>query len=368
MPATFARILLILIASALSAVPVMAQESDGVAGANKKNRDSLRTVKLLDLADQTRSSERSFYGRVVARDTVDLSFEVGGRLVKFPVREGALLDRSTLVAQLDLEPFKRAVRRARLNLAQAGRALERSETLAADNAVSRADSEDAGTVRELAAVELEQAQENLADATLKAPYDALVASRLTANFTNVRAGTPVVRLHDMSQTHVQIDVPEQLVQRYPDPTAISFFASAGKRFTDVPVKLVEYQTQTASIGQSYRAELLLPAREAPRLLPGASVTVTARLDTDQQGRRVPASAVIADPAGRFQILVFDPSEDDEDVGVVRRRAVEVESPSGDMLVITDLPEDVIVVATGAHLLEDGEEVRRYRGITFGDER
>ena len=39
-------------------------------------------------------------------------------------------------------------------------------------------------------------------ASLEAPFEAMVAERLVANFTTISAGTPIARLHDMSALQV----------------------------------------------------------------------------------------------------------------------------------------------------------------------
>ena len=356
----------------LCVAPVWSQEdaSDDTSARNTATSDAgkLRSVKLLDDSSGPRRLERHFFGQIVARETVDLSFEVAGRLIDYPVREGALLDQSSIVAGLDTQPLERALRRAELNLAQADRTRQRSQSLAADNATSQADADDASTAFDLAEVELADAREALDDATLRAPFDALVAARLTERFTNVTPGQPIVRLHDMSEVRVRVDVPEQLVQRYADPTAIEFVASSGNRFQDVPLELVEYQTQTGAIGQSYTVELLLPELDDMPLLPGASVTVTASVDAPTESRRLPASAVLIGAERDSAVMVFEPEDDTGDVGVLRRRTVSVESTSGQELVTRDLPPELTIVAAGVHLLEDGERVRRYRGVNGEDDR
>ena len=205
------------------AAPSFAQDTDVLTPSG--DVAPIRAVKLIQAGGEAAALERVFFGQVAARETVDLSFEVGGRLTMFDAQEGQFLDQGVQIAAMDLAPFERAVERATLQLAQANRDLTRAQTLVQSNAASATQAENVETVRDLAAVSLREATDALADATLAAPFRALVASRLTPNFANVTPGQPIVRLHDMSEVRVEIDVPERLFQSLSDVDAISFVGS-----------------------------------------------------------------------------------------------------------------------------------------------
>lgn len=109
----------------------------------------LSSVKLLSPEDAASGIVRHLFGRIAARETVDLSFEVGGRLVMLPVVEGETIPQGTVVAGLETGTFERAVTRERLALAQADRERNRARQLAASNAASTVRAEDAETTHEL---------------------------------------------------------------------------------------------------------------------------------------------------------------------------------------------------------------------------
>jgi len=93
---------------------------------------------------------RQFFGQIVASQTVDLAFQVGGQIVEYPVLEGAPVAKGALIAQLDLEPFQRRLEQARLQKAQADRTVERLRKLS-EAAVSQVSLDDAVTAADLAA-------------------------------------------------------------------------------------------------------------------------------------------------------------------------------------------------------------------------
>ncbi|NKW78886.1 biotin/lipoyl-binding protein, partial [Rhodobacteraceae bacterium R_SAG7] len=155
----------------------------------------LKPVKLMTADGGSAPLERSFFGQVAAKETVDLAFQVGGQVLKLPITEGDEIPKGGLIAQLDLETFQLQLEQAVLNKQQADRTKERNARLA--GTVSQVAIEDAETAAGLAEVALRTAQTNLDHATLYAPFDALVARREVAQFSTVAAGTPIARLHDM---------------------------------------------------------------------------------------------------------------------------------------------------------------------------
>jgi RND family efflux transporter MFP subunit len=323
------------------------------------------SVKLIAPQDAKTGIERRFFGRIAARETVDLSFEVGGRLVMLPVIEGEIIPQGSVVAALEDNSFERAVTRAKLAVEQADRERQRARQLAASNVASAVRAEDAETAYDLAQVALSDAREALKDATLTTPFTALVASRLAANFSNVTPGQPILRLHDMSQIRVQIDVPERLFQSGIPPEAIEFTGKISQREDSIPLQLAEYEAQTESIGQSFLVTLNLPKLDIPTLIPGASMTVTARVDAayGQPGRPLPATALILGTDRSAKVMVFDPDPDDRDLGQVRAVPVDVISLAGTDLRVLGLADDAFVVGAGVHLLNEGQKVRRYLGLT-----
>lgn len=321
------------------------------------------SVKLVTADRDETGARRSFFGRIAARETVDLSFEVGGHMVELPVTEGRPVAAGEVVARLEQGPFERAVERAAVALAQAERLVERSERLAAQSAGSVVQAEDARTARDLAAVALRDAEAALADSTLTAPFAGLVAARLTPQWSNVTSGQPILRLHDMSEIRVEIDVPERLFLTG-NPAAVTFVGMLPQADDPIPLELAEFDAQTGSVGQTFRVSLALPATDLPTLIPGASMTVVAAAPDDAaEGIPLPATALLPGADRGARVMVYEPEDANEDQGRVRPVPVTVVSTGGTDLRATGLPEGALVVAVGGHLLTDGQVVRPYRGLS-----
>ena len=341
------------LATALSLGSAVAQ--DGTAPS-----DIVKPVKLMTISESQQTFSRTFYGKVVARQTIDLAFQVGGQIVEFPIIEGELLPEGSLIAQLDQEPFSLALEQSLVQKDQADRTLERLTKLRG-NTVSQVTIDDAETQASLADIAFRQAEKNLNNATLYAPFDALVASRNVGNFNTIGAGSPIARLHDMSEIRIEIDVPEILFQSAGDEENIAIEAHFAGHPETYPLGIREFNAEAAAAGQTYRLTLGMEPVEDLRLLPGSSVDVRISATTNSQEIKLPATAISIDPQGNTQAMRFVETADG--VGTISATAIQVETaPDGTFIVTSGLSDGDIIVAAGASSVADGETVRPFHGF------
>ncbi|WP_171212220.1 efflux RND transporter periplasmic adaptor subunit [Ruegeria sp. HKCCA5426] len=323
-------------------------------------QEAVKPVKLMVAKETSPGFSRQFFGRVAARQTVDLAFQVAGQIVELPVTQGFVIPKDGLIAQLDQEPFQRRYDRAVLQKDQADRTLARLSRLRG-TAASQVAVDDAETAAQLAEIAVRDAQYDLEQATLTAPFDALVSSRAVESFTTVSAGTPIVRIHDMSELRIEVDVPEILFQRSGQQDDIEITAKFPVSDEVFPLQIREFDAESSSVGQTFRIQFGLTPPEGLQILPGSSVTVNVQVQDQRTGIIVPSTAIVADAEGELGIMVFSPAGADE--GTVRRVAVTIEpTESGDVRVLTGLNNGDEIVVAGGGALTDGQAVRRFVGF------
>ncbi len=338
---------------ALLAVPVAAQDTPSADPV-------VRPVKLMTVNADSLGITRQFFGQIVARQTVDLAFQVSGRVIDFPVLEGQEIAEGGLIAQLDTESFEISLDQARVQLDQAQRTLDRLNALS-ENTVSQVSVDDAETQVSLAEIAVRNAQFALDHTTLTAPFDGLVAARNVANYTTISAGSPVVRLHDMSELRIEIDVPEVLFQQAGENPDVELWAQFPYGDQTYPLMIREFTAEASAVGQTFRLTLAMPRPENRSILPGASVTVYARLAPDHASLTVPASAIVTGNDGSVSVMRF--VADADGLGTVEEVPVEIEpSRTGGFNVLTGLEDGDEIVMTGVNALEDGMTVRRFTGF------
>ncbi len=335
----------------------------GVAVAHAQDTSASVTpmAKIMTVATPDATSKRTFFGRVVAKETVDLAFQVGGQLVDFPVGEGDILSAGDLIAELDLEPFELSHDQAKAQLDQAQRTYDRLQKLQG-SAASQVSVDDAKTQVELAEIALRNAERSLRMATLTAPFDTLVASRYSTNFSSIGAGSPVVRLHDMTEIRIEIDVPELLFQSTgtkPDVTLHAKFPASDTLF---PVTIREYTAETSSIGQTFQITLGMTPPEDLVVLPGSSATVYAELKGPVHYPTLPISSIVTGNDGSTYVMVFEPAGASQ--GQVSKTAITIAPNSDGAIELRGgLEAGQEIIASGASRLNDGDTVRRFTGFS-----
>lgn len=316
-----------------------------------------RFVQLGEVRGMAPETRHEFVGRVEARLSVDMAFQVGGQLADLPISEGQRIAEGDLVARLDLEDFERALREARVQLQQARTDLERQRTLHERGIASQAALDSAQTQYDLRLVALENAQQNLQYATLSAPFDGLVSRRLVDNFTIVSPGQPIVRIQDVGELRVSIPVSEDMVATFDQNNLIQLEAAfsflPGQTFSLTPRELVSEPDDTSN---TYRAIAALPDDIPANILPGMTATVWAEFEHNgpvSTNVSVPLAAVSERPDGANTVWVYD-----AEAGTVAPRVVETGGLRGDRVIIAaGVEAGEHIVTAGVSALHEGMRVR-----------
>ena len=204
-------------------------------------------------------------------------------------------------------------------------------------------------------VQIETAQDKIDDATLRAPFDGIVARRDIDNFANVQAGQPIVLLQSLGVVHLAFDIPgpdvKILTARRDGAggSIATFDALPGQEF---PAELVEFSVQADSATQTYRGRAAVSVPEDALILPGMVANIRATIGGAREEVTIPLTAVAAAPNGDPLVWLVD------DAGKVSRRAVTLGAASGGDVVVTEgLLGGERVVSAGVGDIVEGMTVR-----------
>lgn len=320
-----------------------------------------RPVRLYQVGETDLAPVRHFVGRIDAVNTVDLSFQVGGRIINMPVQQGTFVPKGTLIAALDPADYQLAVREAELQLEQASRDLERTRTLLERGTLSQANFDQAETAHNLRKVALDTARRNLAYTRIVAPFDALVTRRMVDPFTNVPAGAQIVRVQNVEEFRVHINVPENLMAALDDPSLLvaeAIFSNEPE--LPLPIEYREHETEPDAVAQTYRVSFGLPRQEDRTILPGMTVTVRVRStgNTSDAINEVPQSALDSDASGAFRVWVYL-----ADASVVKAHPVKVLGVTEEgKALVAGLKGNEQLVSAGVQLLHDDMPVTPFDGF------
>ena len=141
-----------------------------------------------------------------------------------------------------------------------------------------------------------EANIQLEDTTLRAPYDGVIAQRFVEEQQNVRAKEPVVRFQDVDEIDIAVDVPETVMAAdIRSADIVQMFAKfSGAPGLQFPVQIREIAQAADPTTQTFQVRVAMKSPPDINVLPGmtATVTVTYRR-ADILGNRilVPISAV-----------------------------------------------------------------------------
>lgn len=255
------------------------------------------------------------------------------------------------ISEADFDRASTAYRTAQEDLLAAQKIFDMSSTAREEDLDAKA-----ALVR-AAEVRVVEAQLRLDDATLRAPYDGVIARRLVDENQNVQAKQPVVQFQDLDEIEVVADIPETvmaaelLTAEFIDLTA-EFSGAPGLRF---PVTLREKAQVADATTQTFQVRVVLPAPEAVRILPGMSATLTMvyrRSSALGDPILIPPSATVSAVDGQSKVWVVD------DDGKVSSRSVKLgRSVGGQIEVLSGLEAGERVATAGVSFLREGMIVR-----------
>jgi RND family efflux transporter MFP subunit len=322
-------------------------------------------VEALDSAGAANSAPE-YIASVHADEETDFSFKVGGIVELIgpePRRdweEGSAVKAAAVLARLQQSDFKNALTSAQAAADLASSNNERARKLLQGNASSKQEADRAKADAESADAQLQQAEQNLRDSELRAPWDGLVFARYVNSGEIVSAGKPVLRFGDMATMSVELGVPDRVVGRFTVGKEVPVDISALPGHPPFPGRVSEVGVSASQEGRLYRVVIKV-ANPDGLIKSGMTATVQAgELTGPEAGQlQVPLSALIAPPepqtgAGkpRTQLAVFVVSD-----GKARLRPVKTgDIVASSIFIRSGLAAGDEVVVRGASLLYDGAPV------------
>ncbi|KAB2698149.1 efflux RND transporter periplasmic adaptor subunit [Brucella haematophila] len=301
---------------------------------------------------QTRDldSTISAVGSLRAKESVTLSSEIGGRVDKILFQEGQRVDAGTLLFQLDTSILNASVQSARAANILAQSTFERTEALSKRgiSATQALEEAQANLRNTEAALALAEAQ--LAQTSIKAPFDGVVGLRSVSVGAYVTAGTTnLAKLDQIDPLVAEFTLPEVALANISPQQNVSVVADA---LPDQPFQGQVYAIEPSvdETGRSIRMRALI-ANPDLKLRPGLFVRVNVTTGTKADAMLVPESAIV--PSGETQ-TVYRINTDDtvEVVTVTLGQRLE-----GMVEIVTGLDKEARVVTAGQQKLRTGTKVR-----------
>lgn len=298
-----------------------------------------------------------FPGRVKAAEEVNIAFKLSGTLQKVYVKEGSRVRKGQIIAELDSRDYQTQLQAVEGEYLSVKSEAERVIGLYADSVATEAAYDKARYGLQQITAKYKNAQDQLADTKVYAPFDGFVQDCLFDAPTIVAAGMPVVILVSSKDPEIEINIPAATyIHRYDIVSLSTAFDFIEDK--NIPLSLVSI-TPKANANQLYTMRLGLPSGLKPLPSPGMSAMVkVGQKVAEDDMEEIPASALF-EKNGRSFVWIY--SED----GTVSAREVVVRSLhiAGTATIFEGLQTGEKVVISGVHSLKEGEKVKLLPEVT-----
>lgn len=310
----------------------------------------------------------SYPGTVRANDSVDLAFEVSGRLVNFPAGSGQKVKKGDVLAVLDTRDFMQDLNKAKAAAEQARLTEQRNITASKKHAgaVSQEQISVATANRIRAEAELRIAEKAVEDAVLKAPYDGWIADTYPSTYDTVEAGQKILTLQNIDTVKIDVSLPESLVidgLNTPFKSRRHYITFDSLPEMKYEPHSREFKAHADSRTQTYTATFSMKRPERLRLLPGMSATLTVEgCDMPSAGAKpwVSSDSVGNAADGGAFVWKLEPSGKEGEF-TVKRRMVKLGRRVGTQIeVVEGLADGDRIASAGVNILSEGRKVVLYR--------
>lgn len=296
----------------------------------------------------------SFNGVIRSAERAELAFRVPGKLTAMKVNEGDPVEKGQVLATLVQEEFRTEVSSATVEYDKAQTDYNRgAQIFKSTQAISQSDLEKLKAKRDLARNKLANAQQDLSNTSLRAPFAGVIAQKAVNNFLNVKSGQVIYILHDLNNLEVVVNIPGQ---RFLNPPAQknAYVTIENDREVKLPVVYKNHSSDADSLSQTYRVVLALTDLKGKNVLPGMNARLYSIDDSTLEtvAIQVPIQALVPDNTGDVFVWLVG------DEGSVEKRVVQVGQILDDRVIIEDglAIGDRIVIA-GVNALTAGMKVR-----------
>lgn len=326
-------------------------------------RTDVPLVRTVAVQEAT-SGSRTFTGIVAARVQSDLGFRVSGKVLERLVDSGQTVKRGQPLLRIDAVDLKlaahalqEAVAAARARAKQATEDEVRYRDLRGTGAISASTYDQIAAAADAAKAQLKvaEAQADVASnasryTELVADGDGVVIETLAETGQVVNAGQIVVRLAHAGQREAIIQLPETL---HPVANSVGQATLFGNDSVAVPAKLRQLSAAANPLTRTFDARYVLEGKLANAPL-GATVTIQIpdNNSVGQNSVQVPIGSLFdAGKGSGVWVIHGQPTK-------VSWRPVVVQHLSDDSArIVGQLKQGEQIVALGAHLLREGEQVR-----------
>ncbi len=339
------NILLALVVGALAFTGCSSSTAEAPQG------ETIKYVKTETLTDGVVQNSLVLNGKIKEKSLIPLSFRVGGPLKELDVKQGDYVRAGQLIARIDKRDYELQVETTKAQFEQVKGEYLRYKQLIEQHKIPENTFEKVRSGYLMAKTAFENAENQLHDTELKAPFSGYIYEKFVENFQTVGPGTPIVSIIDNSHLEVVASVSENQLNKVKSNQQ-SFVNIANAGVNKLPVKLLSVSEKTMRDGL-YEVKYLFENKNDLNVAPGMTAEITLYCQTQENQLSVAATAIFHESTNTY-VWVYNPS-----TGKVEKRKVKIalDGTQGRVNIVSGVKNGEQVVTAGVHYLVEGQEVK-----------
>ena len=294
-------------------------------------KPQLRPVRTLVVQTLDVSQTLEFTAVVDAVNRADLAFKISGELTEFLVKQGDAVKKGDIIAKLDDSDLKIYLAEAQAHYDKGMADLTRAKNLLKTQYISASEFDQIRANAQSTRAQLATANNNLKYSVLTASFDGVIAKVYSKNHQEINAKERIVRLHDLSQIQLIVNIPESIMIHL---RKNSVKGGVSAKFNSIdnelfPLEFSEVATLADEYSKTYEVIFTMKSPKNYVILPGMTASVSANLslgrsspeksnEQNQASFYLPSHTVLKDAQGNFVFVVL---KHDLGVGKIVRKSV-----------------------------------------------
>lgn len=278
---------------------------------------------------------------------LDIAAQAQGQVTSLDIELGEYKTKGAIIATIDNKLKQLALENAELNESNLKRNLERTQNLYNGGSATEQQLDEIRNAYESAKIQLEQAEKQLADATIEAPFDGIIMQKFVEKGSFINPGSPVANIIDISRLKVKINISEANIYmiKRGDQTTVSTEIYPGTEFSGH----VTFVADKGNESHNYPVEVEIPNSKEHPLKAGTFVNVKIKVPGDAQALFIPREAIVGSTQDASVYIAEN--------GKARLKKITVKNNVGtDLQVVSGLTSGETVIVTGQINLVDGKEI------------
>ncbi len=323
--------------------------------ASRENNGNVPLVSTLEIRRTNFDHYLELQGDVQTKQNILLYPEMAGTLERVLVKEGDRVTKGQVLARIDDGGLASGLAQLRTQASLAETTYERQKRLWEQQIGSEIQYLQAKTNYEATLNSVRQAESQLAKATIRAPFSGIVDDVMLEQGTTVNpaAGMAVIRLVNLSDMYVEVNVPESYLESVRPGKDVQIF---------LPVLGDSISTKVRQTGnfinpanRSFSVEIPVPNQNG-QIKPNLTARVRINDYSNAEAILIPPSVISENSEGEQYVYIASGAENGQKPTAVKRVITTGKAQGDHIEVLSGLEAGEFIITEGARRVREGQEI------------